>query len=721
MRLVAIGALAIFAGLFAPRVDAQKGGTAEAFIVTPDMVAPKYRMFAEAGDLALKNSVVTAVVRKSDGWLVDFFPNSPRPPSSPQLKRYKSVDGLWFLRSYVHDGRLPKSLFAKVVRTKGQEIETVGELRLGAGVLEVTTSYRLAGDQPRLVITSNYKHKSGGSVSRLWLADRLKWGNTDYFVDGVRKTRPTFAGSGRWVGRRGASGDLKLETLGSKKMQIGFQRLFYGLAPAIEVKYARATIAPGETAVVQRALTYETISTAQVPQKPEGLLEATLTDENGRQLAAKLTFRGIEGTRNPNFGNDGDETGVNRFAWSGLGEFKRKLPVGRYNVLATSGIERDAATWDVTIENGVTTRVAGKLPRVIETPGQISADLHLHQAPSVDADVACSSRVISVAAEGLEFAVATDHYAITDLQPTVDYLIKAGQLASRVLTLPGTEVSTTENLFGHFNLYPTPLDAKIDYSDTTPKQLFAEMRKAAPGAILQVNHPRWSVIGYFHRYRMDPTSGRIPATFKDEYDPDFDAIEIFNGLDATMEPRIRQVIADWTHLLGQGRRYTATGNSDSHKLAFHDPGLPRNLIRYGTAKTDADDLDADPAAVIRAVKDGHVTVTSGPVVDISIDGVGPGGTVRGKGKRVKLYIRVRAAPWIDVREVEVLLGSQGNRVRWIPIKPTKDVVRYEKTIEIVAPGNTFVIVLAKGVRALPNVFMPETKPFAFTNPIFIEP
>jgi len=329
--------------------------------------------------------------------------------------------------------------------------------------------------------------------------------------------------------------------------------------------------------------------------------------------------------------------------------------------------------------------------------------------------------VISVAAEGVEFAIPTDHYVVTDLSPSIAALTSSGLLASRVLTVPGSEISTVGHRFGHFNLYPMQPGQQITYENTTPRRMFAEMRRASPEGVLQVNHPRWHDLGYFSRYKLDPKSARVPPQFKDEYDPDFDAIEIFNGVDATSEPKIRLVLLDWMHLLGQGYRYTATGNSDSHKLFYMDPGLPRNLVRWGSARSDAEDLDADPLAVVRAIRDGHVTVTSGPILDVDILGKGPGQTLRYQGKHVPLRVRVRAAPWIDVTEVEVLLGPQGRRVRWLPVKSSTAVLRLDSVVDLTVQGKTFVVVVAKGRRELPNVFLPKVRPYAFTNPIWLEP
>jgi hypothetical protein len=692
-----------------------------AFELNPDLVAGWLRIGGKAGDLVLRNRTVTAIVRKRDGWLLDFFPNDGGVSSAPQLKGLTQVDGLWQLHPVLHDGNTPINLTSSSVRIAGDTIEAESQVGLGAGTLRVTTSYRLDADQPRLLMTSRFRHVGGGKVAHLSFGDSVKWGNVDYFVDGRGRVPGRYSAQGRWIGRRGAGGDLVLRTLERTPMRIHYEAQHYGLAPAIVTSYLSAAVASGETLDVQRSLAYEPIAEPAATERPSGTLEVEIRDENGRPLAAKLSLRGERGTPDPDFGNDGDESGAGRFVWSGVGRFSRKLPAGNYRVLATAGIERDAAGFSAEIRASGVVRFERRLERVVATPGFVSADLHLHQAPSVDADIACSTRVISIAAEGIEFAVASDHYTVQDLGPAVAALTNKGLLASRLITMAGTEVSTVGHRFGHFNLYPAPAKADIKYENTTPRQMFAEMRKVSPRGLIQVNHPRWHDLGYFHRYRLDPKSGRVPVQFKNDYDPSFDVLEIYNGVDSVSEPKTRQILLDWLHLLGQGHRYTATGNSDSHKLFFVDPGLPRNLIRWGKATSDSEDLNASPEAIVDAIRRGQVSVTSGPVIDFEILGKGPGETVRGGGSRLPARLRVRAAPWIDVSEVEVLVGPQARRIRWLPAKRTSDVVRVDAAFDLILPAKTFVVVVARGERELPNVFLPKVRPYAFTNPVWIEP
>ena len=690
------------------------------FVVTEQTGRGRLRVAAQPGDLGLSNQQITAVVQKSTGWLVDFWTRRATLPTTPQLKDITQADGLWQLAPIIDDGRKATMIRYDSVSTRGDAIVAEALVRVAGARFRLETEYRLNGDAPEVHLLSRVSHESGGHL-HIKFQEAIKWGNTDYFVEGNSKPLNDFVGTSRWIGRRGLCGDLKWIRLDPEPFHLTFRQSYPGLAPQIVASYALLVLKPGETHTFRRKLSYEPIVLDSGPAPPQGLLKVTVTDEAGQALAAKLSFSGRAGTPPPNFGNDGNEFGANRFAWSGTGHFARPLPVGSYRVMASAGIERAAQFWDIEIAAGQTLELSGSLPRVVETPGALSADLHLHQVESVDADLAHSSRLIAVAAEGVELAAATDHYAITDFAPTVARLVASGQLAKPLATMVGTEVSTVGNRFGHFNLFPVDADDWVNYTDTTPKQMLAEMRSVAPDAVLQVNHPRWPGIGYFQAYRMDPTTHRIPRALEDQYSSDFDAIEVFNGLDAYSHPRIRLVLRDWMSLLGQGHRYTATGNSDSHKLAFQDPGVPRNVIYHGRSTTDAQDIYVDEAAIVAAIKQGRVLVTSGPFIDAHIDGKGPGETVKTGGKAATLHVRVRAAPWIDVSHVEVLLGPKAQRLRWVPVASSQELVRYEQSIPIPGHAKTFVVVLAAGKRALPNVYATGVMPLAFTNPIWLEP
>lgn len=693
----------------------------KSYTIPADFEPDQMRVFAAPGDLAQTNGQVTFVVRKKDGWLVDFWQNQPARATGGQLGGHTHIDGLWQLHTVLHDGKNQVDVVATKVSIRGDSIESSATLSLGAGRMRVTTSYRLEPDQPRIIITTKFDHISGGRLTHLNLGDAVKWGNTDYFVDGKRQ-KSTYNGKAKWVGRQGASGDMKLATLEGKPMLVGWRSYHNGLSGEIRTAYRNVALNPGESVLVQRALKYDPIQIDTPPpkQKP-GLLKLTVRDEAGKPLAAKLSLQGLGLTKSPDFGNTGGLAGANRFVWSGTGDFQRALPPGKYQVWATAGYEREAQSWKIEVKSEETVELKGELPRAYATPGWLSADLHLHQAPSPDSDIGCNTRVISVAAEGVELAAATDHYTVADLGPSVAYLRQEGLLATPLATMVGSEVSTVGNLFGHFNLFPMQAGDFVEYRDTTPKRMFADMRKVAPKGLIQVNHPRMDQIGYWARYRLDPTSMQVPLQYQAEYSDDYDLLEVFNGLEMMSEPKLRKVLFDWIKLLGRGYRYTGTGNSDSHNLFFLDPGLPRNYIRVPSSKSDVADLNVPESEIVESLRKGRVTVSSGPMLEVDVNGKGPGETVQAVEGKVPLHVRVSAASWISVDSVELLIGGDGRRVRWLTVKEKKAPVRFDQTIQLDVPSKTFVVVLVKGTKALPNTFTPNIKPFAFSNPIWLEP
>jgi len=97
-------------------------------------------------------------------------------------------------------------------------------------------------------------------------------------------------------------------------------------------------------------------------------------------------------------------------------------------------------------------------------------------------------------------------------------------------------------------------------------------------------------------------------------------------------------------------------------------------------------------------------------------------------------VKVRAAPWIDVSEVEVMLGSTSvARVQVSPPPkalpaPTDlasakaSTIRFERDFDVPfeTAGPQFVVVIVRGTRSLDNVlpYMP-IQPLAFTNPIWL--
>jgi hypothetical protein len=136
----------------------------------------------------------------------------------------------------------------------------------------------------------------------------------------------------------------------------------------------------------------------------------------------------------------------------------------------------------------------------------------------------------------------------------------------------------------------------------------------------------------------------------------FDTIEVMNRFSAELYAEVR---ADWFALLQQGRVITATGNADSHALQVEVAGFPVNLV---DSPRPLEGQSLDHAAFVEALQDGRVVVTTGPVPTLEVTGdqgatAKPGGQVKARaGATVR--VRVRAAPWIPVAEVRLVVNGE---------------------------------------------------------------
>jgi len=442
-------------------------------------------------------------------------------------------------------------------------------------------------------------------------------------------------------------------------------------------------------------------------QPSAGRLRVAVT-EGKTPSPARLLVRGREGTPDVSWGDEPVSGAALNVAYLERGEVELPLPPGKYRVSLTRGFEYTAHEEDIEITPGREAKVRAELERVVDTKGYLAADLHLHAEPSPDAPTPLAERVRSLVAVGVEAAVATDHNAVTDYGPTIREMGLSTELASVV----GDEVTTRDAPWGHFNVFPLlPTSPPLAWVGTLPAELFAEARSQKPlgaNTIVQVNHPRMGGIGYFDLLRIDTADlkgflARAPLA-----DLGFDLLEVYNGDHSRFLGSVLAVMRDWYALLDAGFHTVATGNSDSHKAAYHEAGLPRNLVFVGNDQRGA----FSEAAFVAALRSGNVSVSGGPFVRIDVGGKVMGETASAGEHDVT--IRVDAPPWIDVDRIELV--KNGALLRSFAVAGRKgEVVKVSR--EALAAGD-WVIAIARGSKPM-DAYAPGVLPFAFTNPVFV--
>jgi hypothetical protein len=436
-----------------------------------------------------------------------------------------------------------------------------------------------------------------------------------------------------------------------------------------------------------------------------GTLRYAITDEEGGALPARLVVTGIAPTKDPEFGPIELAVGAKNVAYTRDGQGFLELPPGRYKVLATHGTEYSIASQDLEVNPDVGVTFRASLAHEVDTTGYLACDFHLHQAPSFDSTVSLEDRVLTLLSEGIEFAVPTDHNHVTDFTETI-----AALDAERALgTASGVEITTQS--WGHFNAFPYPPSAPVPPFALDPPEIFASVRAHAPEAVLQVNHPRMPGVGYFNRGELDSRTGVAES---EGFSFDFDTLEVVNGFDLENPKLIDDDMHEWFELINAGRRYTAVGNSDSHRLVYQWAGYPRTYVRVADDRPSA----VTAGEVARALVTGHAVVSNGIFILALVNGKAePGDLV--SGGRVTLQVSVRAPDWVDVRSIEVY--ANGVLAVTHPVTPGTNPLRAQWEHDLEFANDTFLVVVAKGDTAMRDTLPGKwIRPFGFTNPIYVD-
>lgn len=455
-----------------------------------------------------------------------------------------------------------------------------------------------------------------------------------------------------------------------------------------------------------------------------GTLSVEVRDDNNGMIPARLTFRPVGDTPALYFTTidiareeAGAITAFDR-AFVRRGDADIRVPVGTYDVWISHGPEWDTTRQRIAIRSDAEVEIHARLHHVIDTPGWISADLHVHSAASLDSRVPLRDRVLQFVADGVDLIVATDHNVIADYAPVIAELGVGDLLASAT----GDEITTKQ--WGHFGAFPLPADdselghGAIETGTRTAAQIFADVRAKAPSALIDVHHPRLlhGSMGYFVLSDFEVATGRTKTP---GFSFDFDAIEVLNGYQDSDRRTVAKVISDWIGLLDGGKRVSCTGNSDSHHMTFNLGGYPRNYVAIG----DVPVARIDPSAVAAAVKAGHSYFTTGPIVEASIAGKSFGELARVAPGKVALHVTVRAANWVSVSQITVL-GPGNTVLATRQIASASQTVRFDDAIEIEMPRDGYAIVRVDGDRPMaPNVGDLKSflvYPLAVANPIWID-
>jgi len=155
---------------------------------------------------------------------------------------------------------------------------------------------------------------------------------------------------------------------------------------------------------------------------------------------------------------------------------------------------------------------------------------------------------------------------------------------------------------------------------------------------------------------------------------------------------------NWLQLLNQGIRIPGVANTDAH-YCIHESGKLRNYLKCSTD----DPAKIDEMEIVREAKKGHVVMTNGPFMDVSLNGALPGDDLKLSGTP-KLSVRLECPNWLDVDRVQVLVNGRPEpklnfRRETHPSMFGDGPVKFRAEIELDLKSDAHVIVVAIGERS----------------------
>jgi len=460
-----------------------------------------------------------------------------------------------------------------------------------------------------------------------------------------------------------------------------------------------------------------------------GRLRVNVVDESGAPIPARVTVVGFDpapeftapGPSLPGFGgstlgllHDLDDAlpfGIAATGYAdvtGSTEFDLEPGIGLYHVFVSRGSEYSAfrTALPIDVSAGATTTVNAQLARVVETPGFVSNEFHVHGIRSADSRVSDLHRVQAYSTEGVENVVMTDHHVHTDLVPKI---VETGLDAFLTATI-GEEITTFD--YGHFNAYPLLVDADSEHPtftpdgltqlsggstdwagaappgmdfpsygalNATPAEIFA-LATAGPlstaSTTIQINH----IDSHFEPLQIDTSvapiadglndaqraARRLPdtAAAPNLYFP-FPALELWNGDGRGDQGQfLDERIGIWFNHLNQGLPTTFIADTDSHRFT--------NLNTAGARTWTASPTDLPaaiaPSDVASSVASGRAVGGQGVYVQtrlLATDGSGGVADLTWSGAtqttdaagNVELEIAVQSPSWAEWDTIEVYANA----------------------------------------------------------------
>ncbi|MCA9006319.1 MAG: CehA/McbA family metallohydrolase [Planctomycetaceae bacterium] len=402
-----------------------------------------------------------------------------------------------------------------------------------------------------------------------------------------------------------------------------------------------------------------------------------------------------------------------------------ELPPGKYTLYATRGMEWGVDRQPIVVESNKPLNQTLVISREVDTTGFIACDSHIHTLPgSGHGNATFEERMITIAGEGIEVAIATDHNHISDYS---GYQNRTGT-SKHFHSISGDEV-TTHN--GHFTAFPLDPEKAVPGGVKGRNPLFlkqenwgeliADMRTKGAEVVI-LNHPYWPSIpdGPFGRLHFNRSTGQRNAGPEFNF-PGYEVVQ-----PANKTPDFYYALEDWMSLLNRGLKLTAVGATDSHTV-----NSPVGQARTYLKSTTDDISQITPGEVCHAFTAGRAVASAGIFANLKLNRQFNMGDLvsaealrndsQNQHSKLKATLRVAAPSWVRPREVILYLNGKQVAQKNIDSEPNQPT---DQTLEFsleLPPHDAYLVafVLGDGIT-LPGWTTYGKASQAITNPIFLD-
>jgi len=385
------------------------------------------------------------------------------------------------------------------------------------------------------------------------------------------------------------------------------------------------------------------------------------------------------------------------------------MPAGKYTLYAGRGFEYDVASTELALRPAASVERRLILHREVPTEGYVACDTHCHTLTlSGHGDATLAERMVTIAGEGIELPIATDHNVHADYEKAA---LAAG--VRRYFTpVVGNEVTTPR--LGHFNIFPIAADAKVvNAAAPSWPELFQEIHNCPHVAVIVLNHPR-DVHGGYRPFGPEHHLSIVGENLEG-MKLQANALEAVNS--GALQSDVMQVYRDWFGLLNHGFRITPVGASDSHDVARYFVGQGRTYIRGD----DRDPGAIDVSEACRNLAAGRALVSLGLLCDMTVNGrFGPGDLVAATDE-LEVAVLVVGPGWskathvalfangVMIREAEIPEASRGSKEAGHKWKGLWRLPKFKHDVHLAA------IATGPGVK---EPYWPIPRPYQPTSPVW---